>query len=333
MENAKDVPAKELQCGDPAATSLSPARTDLRARARHLLHTQRDRARHVEETLTGQLQALWEQVERDRAAASQQQSQLAADRDRLQAQLEEAEKQLRQIDFTARAPQEDDDLRRRFEMAVQEVRELKSENAELTQQLSAAKSAERPAAPSMAQGFDWESQKQRMLQQWESDLDSSDPQRSQDKLTVEQAIRATEQAIAEKDKEIAELQAEFQRRLAGQSDTAKEDVAPNVAELLDQDEVIRTERENLRRMQEEWRERVRQSEVDTSVERAKIARERVVLEERIRALEAERAEFMAIRGEDNGADKAKSRPRGRWLARLGLKEDDEGTGNKGAGKG
>jgi hypothetical protein len=333
MENAKDVPAKELRCGDLAAPSLSPARADLRARSRHLLHAQRDRARHIEETLTRQLQALWEQVEQERAAASQQQSQLAADRDRLQAQLEEAEQQLRKIDFTARAPQEADDLRRRFEIAVKEVRELKAENAELAQQLSAAQSAERPAGPSIAQGFDWESQKQRMLQQLESDGDSSDRQRPQDRLTIEEAIRTTDQAIAEKDKEIAELQAEFKRRLAGQSGTAKDDGAPNVAELLDQDEVIRNERENLRRMQEEWRERVRQSEVETSVERAKIARERVVLEDRIRALEAERAEFMAIRGEENGADKAKSRPRGRWLARLGLKEDDEGTANKGAGKG
>lgn len=332
MENARDVPEGEVRVGELAAPAPSLVRADLRTRARQLLHAQRERASRVEQALTFQLQTLWEHIEQERAAAEQRQAGLAAERDRLQAQLEEAEQQLLKVDFTVRGAENAEDLQRQLEMALQELRELKAANAGLVQQLSTARSAAPPSGSLSDQGFDWESQKRRLLQQLESDFQSPDPQRSQERLTIEKAIRATDRAMAEKDREIAELQAEFKRRLAGLGNAPRSDSAASVAELLDQDEIIRQERENLRRIQEEWRERIRQAEVEASVERAKIARERVVLEDRIRALEAERAEFMAIRGEDNAADKAKSRPRGRWLARLGLKEDDEEEGNKTAEK-
>jgi hypothetical protein len=87
--------------------------------------------------------------------------------------------------------------------------------------------------------------------------------------------------------------------------------------------LVREERENLQRIQEEWREKLRQSEVEISIERAKIARERLELEERMRSLELERTQSDAQGADASSAGKkTKGRPRGRWLARLGLQDDE-----------
>ena len=95
-----------------------------------------------------------------------------------------------------------------------------------------------------------------------------------------------------------------------------------MAGLVDCDELVQQERENLRRMQEEWREKLRRAEIEISVERAKIARERVELEEKLRSLEAARANDPPPSADALGADKGKSRSRGRWLTRLGLQDDE-----------
>jgi hypothetical protein len=81
--------------------------------------------------------------------------------------------------------------------------------------------------------------------------------------------------------------------------------------------LIRDERENLRRQQEEWREKLRRAEVEISVERAKFARERIELDERIRNFEEQLS--AAPSGEPNEQDN--KAPRGNWLSRLGLKDE------------
>ncbi|WP_410965960.1 hypothetical protein, partial [Salmonella sp. SAL4438] len=77
--------------------------------------------------------------------------------------------------------------------------------------------------------------------------------------------------------------------------------------------LIRQERERLQQAQEEWREKLRQAEVEISVERARIARERAEFEEKLRAIEAERSQVQT------GGSKQGKPARGRWLERLGLK--------------
>jgi hypothetical protein len=91
------------------------------------------------------------------------------------------------------------------------------------------------------------------------------------------------------------------------------------AEILDQDEVIRQERERLKAIQTEWEEKLRQAEVDTSVERAKLARERAQLEGEKQALQAKVARS-ASQDENDNVEKS---GRGRWLARLGLLESED----------
>src|SRR6185436_15240070 len=152
----------------------------------------------------------------------------------------------------------------------------------------------------------------------ESDFDENEEQQKADKLTVQGAIKITDQIVAEKDKEIQEL-----RRVLDSQSQNVGDVAVGAAaftQLLDTDELIRQERESLKRLQDSLREQLRQAEVDISVERAKLARERTELDEKIRALEAEKANS-GPGGE--GHEKGK-KPAGRkWLARLGLGETKE----------
>jgi hypothetical protein len=99
--------------------------------------------------------------------------------------------------------------------------------------------------------------------------------------------------------------------------------ADQVASALDQDAVIREERDKLAQLQEEWRKKLRQAEIDISVERARITRDRAEIEDKLAAFEKERANQVS-EGDSNGAPAAASKKptRGRWLTRLGLKDGD-----------
>jgi len=220
--------------------------------------------------------------------------------------------------------EEMEDLRRGRQMAIDDFRELKQrneqlelQNAELEQQLSS-----RPAggAASFEDGaLDWASQKARMLAQLESDFDETDPKQVENRLTIEQAIRRTEKALQQKDEEIQELRRLLEDQSASIGGMA---VGANaIAELLDHDELVRDERENLKRLQEEWREKLRVAEVDISVERAKLARERATLEDKLQAMESERKKLSVLKS--SGAGEAEKKPtRNKWLSRLGLQNDD-----------
>ena len=76
-------------------------------------------------------------------------------------------------------------------------------------------------------------------------------------------------------------------------------------------------------MQAEWREKLRQAEVDISVERAKIARERTGLEEKLRMFEAERATHKAGHVGDGSSRKKQQRRSSRWFDKLGLGGDSD----------
>jgi hypothetical protein len=93
--------------------------------------------------------------------------------------------------------------------------------------------------------------------------------------------------------------------------------AAAIAQMLDTDELVRQERDNLKELQEKLREELKKAEVDISLERAKIARDRAELDEKLRLIQAERASGP---GDLTPGDKGKQPARGKWLARLGLQE-------------
>jgi hypothetical protein len=99
--------------------------------------------------------------------------------------------------------------------------------------------------------------------------------------------------------------------------------ASAIAAALDSDEIIRQERENLQQLQARLREELKKAEVDCSLERAKVARERSELEEKLRQFAAEKASMGHVEPGVGGADKSKKGAGGggKWLARLGLGAD------------
>ena len=94
-----------------------------------------------------------------------------------------------------------------------------------------------------------------------------------------------------------------------------------MGELLDHDSVIREERESLKRLQTEWRDKFRQAEIEVSLERAQIARQKTELEQLLRELHKERA--LSADSAANGNHPPDKPVRGRWLAMLGLKNNEE----------
>jgi hypothetical protein len=213
------------------------------------------------------------------------------------------------------------DLERRLEMAMSDVRELKGKNAELSDQLAKAKASGGGAAADSG-AMDWEAQKRRMLEQLDSDGAEETEDQKKERLLMQEVLKKTDQAVAEKEQEIGELR----RLLENQSKNVGEVAvgASAIAQALDSDEIIQQERENLKQMHAKLREELKKAEVDCSLERAKIAREKAELEERLRQWESERAANGGVEPGVGGHDKGKKGAgRGKWLARLGL-GDKEG---------
>jgi chromosome segregation ATPase len=246
---------------------------------------------------------------------------LQAERNSLIAQLAEAAaNQGSRNDDSDR--QRDDDMDRRHEMAVEEIRSLKRANAELEEKLSRAKSGQSVSSGDTGGKLDWEAQKRRLLQSLDDDFDGNDEEEADEKASIEDAIRKTDEALAQKEREIAELKQLLNEQSSNLGDVAVGAAA--IAGAFDQDELIQQERQRLQQMQQECEEKLRKAEVDISLERAKIARERAEIDEKLQQMERQKAELGTI-GEHGNATPAHpgKAGRGRWLTRLGLKDVDE----------
>src|SRR5262249_4397111 len=117
----------------------------------------------------------------------------------------ELEKQ--QVEGMPANSQLQEDLQRRFEMAVDDVRQLKRRIAEMEEEQS-----QNPrAAPSRVADdgpMDWESTKKRLLAELENDANQPADKATMsedERLTVEGAIRITDQMVIERDQQIEEL--------------------------------------------------------------------------------------------------------------------------------
>jgi hypothetical protein len=132
----------------------------------------------------------------------------------------------------------------------------------------------------------------------------------------------TDGIVSQKDHEISELKMFLAKQNGNLSGVAIG--AEAVAAVLDQDILIRDEREKLAKLQELWKHKLRQAEIDISVERAKITRDRAEIEEKLAVYEKERSQQGSGSTQaDQPAEASKKPARGRWLARLGLKDSDD----------
>jgi chromosome segregation ATPase len=239
---------------------------------------------------------------------------LRAERDALAERIEQLERQpVTQAD--ANSQQQMADLQRRFELAVEDVRELKTKNAALESRLANASS--RSAGPADGGGMDWESQKRRMLASLADETGDGDEVSEKERATIEGTIEMTDAVVAEKDREIQELKSQLATLNSETAQTAKDNHDDDVNELLDADSVIAEHRKRIALIEREMEDKLRTAELEMSVERAKIARQKVELEELRSDLDARRQSNEAAGG--GGTPGA---PRRRWLSKLGLSGEE-----------
>ncbi len=279
-----------------------------------------------------------EQLQQAEAAVAELTSQLQHCRQQLhQLQQENArwEEQCRQLqqeletaqttppsapDADTQLQQELEDLRRRYQMALEDLKAERARAEELEARLSQAD--EQGATWGDEANLDWERQKQQILAALEADFDEDDPDDAQQRLQIEEVIQRTDRIIAEKEREIAEL-----KKVLDEQSSTWEGMALGaaaVAELLDKDEIVRQERENLKALQEQWKEKLRQAEVELSLERAKLARQKTEIDDKLHELQQKlvQLEKMSESARAAAAQNTLSKTR-QWLKRLGLlKEED-----------
>ena len=192
---------------------------------------------------------------------------------------------------------------------------------------------------SSSDALSWEDRKALILRQMEEDsFDASEfieklnvPESSQDDgddqpldpisyvQQLHSDLKRREEELQRREDEIGELRCLLEQ----QSGTREGGVAIGaaaIAEMVDADELVREERERLQQLQAQWEEKFRQSEIEASLERAKLSRERQELAKKTEQLEEQlehlRRESRQVVAEGSGTSR-------RWRAKLGLTEDDE----------
>ncbi len=160
----------------------------------------------------------------------------------------------------------------------------------------------------------WEQRKEALLQQLEAE-NHSDTLRDPNKaIEVEQILERTSTEIQRRDEEIADLKA-----LIEQQSIARNGISIGVsaiAEMIESDALIVAERLRLKELRDEWEQKQRQAEIEMSMERAKLARERLEIQEKTQQY----SDNNPVQTEEEKKS-GKMRTRGRWLARLGLRDE------------
>jgi hypothetical protein len=331
-------PAGVTSSAETWADDFAQALAQQRCRAEQFLAGQRQRLQEIQVELTGQVQRICEELEltRSRSEHSRRENdQRGEELDRLSDHLRRLRVELesRQVDWEkarsqspdqdqALVQQADTDFLRRSEKVFDEARGLRQRVQELEQQLAQReRSIERPCSPSGGV-LDWEAEKRRILARLEAETDDeADADGDRQRLEIREVVEKTDRIIAEKQAEIETLQHLLQSQTSNLGSVAVGAAA--VGEMLDKDAVVREERENLRRLKQQWEQRLREAEIETSIERAAIGRQRVELEDRIKEFETRQSLASSSPSPSANAAGRPDKPRGRWLARLGLKEPEE----------
>jgi hypothetical protein len=241
----------------------------------------------------------------------------------LHSQIEYLESELTKAAHASRAISDDENLlREQIEVLRTQLLESRHETIELRIQNSdLSEQADRSNS-----NMTWEQRKEALIKQLESDA-NVDPEIRAQSNQIAAIVESSQREIDERDRllkdrddEIEELQMLLTRQSTVTNGIAVGAAA--VANILDTDELVQAEREKLRLLQREWEEKLRIAEIEISLERARISRERLEFESSIHA--------MPIKSDDVDGDQAQhcqrseqeplGKPR-RWLRRLGLRDD------------
>ncbi|TWU36074.1 coiled-coil domain-containing protein [Novipirellula artificiosorum] len=220
--------------------------------------------------------------------------------------------------------------------------ELRQQNSDLASKVASSnvRQSVNSATSDSNEALSWEQRKQLILRQMEEDtfdaesfinntiakhLDESDEDDGESWMIdpadyVEQMHDELEHRMEELDRrerEIKELNHLLEQR-PGTSDDGVAIGAAAIAGMVDSDELIQEERMRLQQLQAEWEEKFRKSEIEASLERAKLSRERQELSRKTAELEEQ---LEHLRHDTRQAEQAEGHSR-KWLAKLGLASSD-----------
>lgn len=220
-------------------------------------------------------------------------------------------------------PADTESNRNRIEVLENEVSELTQQNSDLASQVASSNIQQTVTSSNGAnEAISWEERKKLILNQMETDTFDADAFVSS--LATEKDVIQTpgedpvgyvlrlNDELSRREEEIRDLQ----HLLESKSANSEEGVsigAMAIAERIDSDDLVREEREKLQRLQNEWEEKFRQGEVEASLERAKLSRERRELVNKQSRLDAE-LESIRLKALQKSE---KDGPR-KWLDQLGL---------------
>src|SRR5262249_48699477 len=146
-------------------------------------------------------------------------------------------------------------------------------------------------APAGPPGKNWEAVKQQLLASLENESGSATPEQLKEHASIANTVRITDEIVATKDRRIAELESQLSDGGVRESGGMASDAAMAVNDptaLIDADAVIQEHRTRIAALEHEMEEKLRQTEIALSMERAKIAREQSQLTELRIELEAMR---------------------------------------------
>jgi hypothetical protein len=185
----------------------------------------------------------------------------------------------------------------------------------------------------LPQGSTWEEQKRALLQAFELESAAIDLS-AMTKSEIESLFAATKQEIADRDLQIEELKAMLDMQSQVRADGFAMG-ASAVNQLLDMEPLIQEERVRLKDLQDELQQKLRDAEIEISVERARIARDRLSLQNASQSfaeesMAAEATNAAALESQQSNSSPSTDRklvpgsiPRTRrWLQRLGLRDDE-----------
>jgi peptidoglycan hydrolase CwlO-like protein len=232
---------------------------------------------------------------------------------------------------------ESDQLRDRIEELQSQVTELEQQNSDLASQVahSNVRQVVSTNGSDSNETLCWEDRKQLILEQMEADSfnaeafvadlqsesagetagDPEDPFEFVERLSAELERLAAE--LARREEEVHELRC----LLDDQSETRGGGIAIGaaaIAGMIDDDELVVQERERLQMLQVEWEEKFRQGEIEASIERAKLSRERQELAKLKDDLEEQLEHF---RRESRHSQESGSGTSRKWLVKLGLSDE------------
>ena len=311
---AAAVQAKRAAGPPPAVAVSEPRIVETAGADKEAIREIESRKREIEEEL--------ERAKRELSRQSEELDEVVREKIELIQRLDEAERKSAEITEGGSPLEEGEEA----ETLSEEIEQLQLQNRNLQEELESLRSrmsesattqgaASVVAAATAGGALDWEAQKAQILASLESEGTDVPPEREVERTEIRKVVQRTDAVVAEKNREIEELTALLQEKTENVSGSMAIGAAA-VGDILDNDEVIAQERARLEELKKEWEEKLRQAEVEVSLERASIARERAVLTE---ALEKNPVQQT---GEHVDTGKGAESSRKKWMSALGLSDED-----------